>query len=185
MKNPQASTRWIRCAGPACRNLVWLGLMILACGNAGAKPKVMNAHSRVQPVSVVAHEMLAVHNAIRTDVKLPPLQWSNALAAYSQKWADTLLAKDRPAHNPNSPYGENIFIAGPGSTASTVVKEWASEARDYAYRTNACSGDCGHYTQIVWRDTMKVGCAVARDTRREIWVCSYDPPGNYQGEWPY
>jgi len=44
---------------------------------------------------------------------------------------------------------------------------------------------CGHYTQIVWRDTKQVGCGVARDNRREIWVCNYDPPGNWVGHRPY
>jgi hypothetical protein len=68
---------------------------------------------------------------------------------------------------------------------SDVVGDWASETRDYSYPTNTCAGVCGHYTQLIWSDTREVGCAVARDPAREVWVCNYDPPGNWVGERPY
>lgn len=132
-----------------------------------------------------SRQMLTAHNNIRIQAKLPPLQWSVKLAAYAQRWANLLLAKNGTGHNPRSPYGENIFISGKGVDAEDVVMEWASESRDYSYRTNSCSTDCGHYTQLVWRETQRVGCAVASNSRRTIWVCSYDPPGNNRGEWPY
>ena len=168
-----------------CRKLICFGLILFAAGTAVAKSRTATARPSAQPAADIGREMLEVHNAIRAGFQLNPLQWSNVLAAFSQKWADTLLAKGRPAHNPNSPYGENIFVSGIGSSPSSVVREWASESRDYIYRTNACRTDCGHYTQIVWRHTTKVGCAVARGSHREFWVCSYDPPGNYLNEWPY
>jgi pathogenesis-related protein 1 len=161
------------------------GLILLLAGTSGAQSRTSRIKVSAHPTSELAQEMLALHNAMRSDVQLPPLQWSNALAAYSQKWADTLLAKNLSLHNPNSPYGENIFITGTGSDPSLAVRQWAAESTDYSYRTNSCRSDCGHYTQLVWRDTAKVGCAVARGQRRDIWVCSYDPPGNYRGEWPY
>ncbi len=163
-----------------------LAVVLLLAGTADAKSRTVKVKTRAPHVdNAMVRELLTTHNAIRADLKLPPLQWSDALAAYSQKWADTLIARNRSAHNPNSPYGENILVAGIGSTPSSVVREWASESHDYAYSTNACSTDCGHYTQIVWRQTTKVGCAVSRGSQREVWVCSYDPPGNYSGEWPY
>jgi PadR family transcriptional regulator len=49
----------------------------------------------------------------------------------------------------------------------------------------SCRGVCGHYTQIVWSNTREVGCGVARDSNREVWVCNYNPPGNWIGERPY
>jgi pathogenesis-related protein 1 len=167
------------------RALMCLGLILLGTSVANAQYKKAKVRSAVSPVSTIAREMLSVHNGIRADRKLPPLQWSDTLAVYSQKWANALLKSNRAAHNPNSPYGENILVSGIGSTPSSIVNEWASESRDYSYQTNACSTDCGHYTQIVWRHTSRVGCAVARGVQREIWVCSYDPPGNYRDEWPY
>jgi pathogenesis-related protein 1 len=167
------------------RFVAWLPLILLLYAPA-AKSRTSKARPRIDPVRAIAGEMLNVHNTIRSKVNLPPLQWSGELAAYSQKWADTLIARNITDHNPKSPYGENIFVTGPGSTPLKVVQEWASESLDYSYRTNVCAGDdCGHYTQIVWRSSQKVGCGVARNPRREAWVCSYDPPGNYRNEWPY
>jgi pathogenesis-related protein 1 len=104
----------------------------------------------------------------------------------AQEWADRLLATHAFSHRPNNQYGENLFmISGGSASPSEVVASWANEALDYDIRANTCSGICGHYTQIVWAKTRTVGCAVAADQFREIWVCEYDPPGNYIGYWPY
>ncbi len=168
-----------------CRRLAWTGWIVLIAGAVVSQSRDSGTRSGARRDGTLAREMLTTHNAVRAEAKLPPLQWSSSLAAFSQKWANTLLARNRTAHNPNSPYGENILITGVGFSPSLVVREWASESTNYRYRSNTCRGDCGHYTQIVWRDTRRVGCAVARGARREVWVCSYDPPGNYEGEWPY
>jgi uncharacterized protein YkwD len=131
-------------------------------------------------------QMLSAHNAVRSRVALPPLAWSDKLAAVAQDWADTLMARRTFSHRPNSPYGENLFeVRGASASPGDVVQAWASEAGDYDYPANRCRGTCGHYTQIVWRNTREVGCAVARSQRQEIWVCNYDPPGNYVGQRPY
>jgi pathogenesis-related protein 1 len=131
-------------------------------------------------------DILAAHNAVRARLRLDPLAWSDRLAARAQDWADTLLARRQFEHRPNSPYGQNLFaIDGARASAAQVVDRWAAESRDYDYASNHCRGVCGHYTQIVWRDTKRVGCAVARGGGREVWVCDYDPPGNWQGQRPY
>ena len=131
-------------------------------------------------------EMLSAHNAVRSRVGLPPLVWSNKLAGVAQNWADTLMARRTFSHRPDSPYGENLFeFRGAAANPKDVVQAWASEAGNYDYRANRCRTTCGHYTQIVWRNTREVGCAVARADRHEIWVCNYDPPGNYVGQRPY
>ena len=131
-------------------------------------------------------DMLSAHNDVRLHAGVPLLAWSNRLAAHAQDWANTLLSRRQFFHRPNPRYGENLFeIVGATASPAQVVHEWASEARDYNHRSNTCRGVCGHYTQIVWRDTKAVGCAVARSGGREVWVCNYDPPGNWVGERPY
>jgi pathogenesis-related protein 1 len=135
---------------------------------------------------MLPHDMLAAHNAIRAQVDVPLLRWSDRLAAHAQEWADQLLREQQFHHRPKPIYGENLFaINGPRALASEVVSTWAAEARDYNYRSNTCHGMCGHYTQLIWSDTREVGCAVARDAITEVWVCNYDPPGNWVGERPY
>ena len=112
--------------------------------------------------------------------------WSAQLAGTAQAWADHLIATGAFAHRPNDPYGENLYaIIGGTASAQDVVSAWSGEASSYDLRTNACSGMCGHYTQIVWRTTRRVGCAVASNGQRQVWVCNYDPPGNIIGERPY
>ena len=130
--------------------------------------------------------MFQAHNSIRRNLGLPPLAWSDRLAARAQEWAQNLLATGKFMHNPKTPHGENLYeITGAQALPDEVVRAWASEARDYDYRSNRCKGTCGHYTQIVWRDTKEVGCGAAGGIKRQIWVCEYDPPGNVIGQRPY
>ena len=141
--------------------------------------------SAALPASV-ARDLLAAHNLVRARVGVAPLRWSDRLAARSKDWAETLVARKQFVHRPNSAYGENLFeIAGATAAATEVVQAWAGESRNYDHRSNRCRSVCGHYTQIVWRDTREVGCAVARGGGREVWVCNYDPPGNWVGKRPY
>jgi pathogenesis-related protein 1 len=152
---------------------------------------IVSAQSSRHPASPkrlppIAQQMLAAHNSVRARLGLPPLSWSDELAQYARKWANTLIGSGEFSHSGSSRYGENLFeIAGGSATADDVVSAWASEARNYNYRKNTCSGRCGHYTQIVWRDTKLLGCGVARNRTREVWVCNYEPPGNIVGERPY
>ncbi len=142
-----------------------------------------SAFAQSQPVS---NEMLQAHNSIRRSLGVPPLTWSDGLAARAHEWAQSLLKRGQFFHHPKSAFGENLFeMIGAHASPTQVVDEWASESKNYDYRSNRCSGTCGHYTQIVWRETKEVGCGVARGTRREIWVCEYDPPGNLIGKRPY
>ncbi len=134
----------------------------------------------------LANDMLRAHNAVRRQAGVPPLTWSRQLAAHAQAWADSLLARRQFSHTPNSPYGQNLYeIQGATASPERVVKAWADESRNYNYDSNTCHGVCGHYTQIVWSDTKEVGCAVARAESLEIWVCDYNPPGNWVGRRPW
>jgi uncharacterized protein YkwD len=79
----------------------------------------------------MARDMLAVHNAVRARVGMPPLAWSDRLAARSQDWADTLLARKQFVHRPNSKYGETLFeITGATASSAQVVNAWAAESRN-------------------------------------------------------
>ena len=69
-----------------------------------------------------------------------------------------------------------------------VVQSWASEEEFYDYDANTCEPNqmCGHYTQIVWEQTTHVGCAVhICEDQSELWMCNYNPAGNWVGEKPY
>lgn len=132
------------------------------------------------------NDMVAAHNFYRAKVGVPAISWSDQLAARAQEWATTLVSQGGYRPRRDGRFGENLFeISGGHASARIVVGAWASEQTAYHYRSNSCSARCGHYTQVIWRDTKRVGCGAARDGRREVWVCNYDPPGNFVGERPY
>ncbi len=139
-----------------------------------------------------AKSALEFHNNARKEVGANPLQWSTELAAFAQKWADHLAAEGcTMKHRPKTgkwaqQYGENIFWA---STTAFTVKDaclsWYSEKKDFTgpIFTGKESSVVGHYTQMVWRNTTKVGIGIAKCSGGGIIiVANYDPPGNYLGE---
>ena len=133
-------------------------------------------------------QMLNAHNDWRKRTGVSAVTWSPQLATVAQQWANKLLKENRFEHRPNSRYGENLASAsGQQLSPERVVKMWGEEVSDYNYNANTCKPGkmCGHYTQIVWRSTKQVGCGMARGNGREVWVCNYDPPGNFVGQKPY
>ena len=136
--------------------------------------------------------MTAAHNAVRAGLNIAPLTWSPQVAAFAQAWADKLaeqgcVMQHRPYEGPDAQkYGENLFSSwGSAPSAVDVVADWVSEAADYDAVTGTCSGVCGHYTQVVWAASERLGCGMASCGDKEVWVCNYDPPGNIWGERPY
>ena len=130
------------------------------------------------------------HNYWRADVGVTEeLEWSDEMADLAADWA-IQLKKNGCAweHRPDNKFGENLFKGTAGAfNAAYVVDAWASEKADYNYLKNKCKPGkmCGHYTQIIWQTTQKVGCARIECDGMDIWVCNYDPPGNWVGEKPY
>jgi pathogenesis-related protein 1 len=142
------------------------------------------------------------HNEARaqvvTDTPLPFLTWSPALAATAAAWVarceDVMAPSGLIDHNPNRsdghPYyvGENIFGSGGQASAQQAVALWVAEQANYDYATNSCTGVCGHYTQVVWRGTRELGCAIGNCpglTFGNSIVCNYGPGGNVGGQRPY
>ncbi|WP_437672906.1 CAP domain-containing protein [Sorangium sp. So ce131] len=151
-------------------------------GQAGGEPPAMRG-------------MTAAHNRARAAVDPPadpplrPLSWSPEIAAAAQAYAEKCVWE-----HSETGYGENLYAtSGTSATPDEVVATWLAEVDDYDLESNTCSAICGHYTQVVWADSLELGCGVADCTSGsprdggawQIWVCNYDPPGNYVGERPY
>lgn len=139
------------------------------------------------------------HNRVRaaTGDGLPALTWDADLAAVAQAWSDGLAASGCGLTHSGNSYGENLaWFGGYLGSAQQVVDGWVSERECYTFgpfmRGDVCvgcerSGGCGHYTQVVWRETQRLGCGVAvcDGGSAAIWTCNYDPPGNFLGQEPY
>ena len=142
-----------------------------------------------------AGEALAFHNKVRKALGVPALSWSDELSAFAQAWAEHLASEGcwlehRPRSGPWAQrHGENLFYGRGGRyTALTASQSWQSEAAEYRYRALRASNSArtGHYTQMVWRETERMGMGQATcPDGAVIIVANYDPPGNVIGRYPY
>lgn len=133
-------------------------------------------------------ELVNQHNVWRSKYHAPPLVWDDTVAHYAQQWADTLARSGALAHRPDNKYGENLWRGSVGSFPMTaVVDDWGNEGNHYDLHTQTCAmgHGCGHFTQVVWKTTTKLGCGKATGTDGNAYVvCDYDPAGNMEGQTP-
>lgn len=136
---------------------------------------------------VESHNQRRLSPVPTPEPSLAPLAFDGDLSRTAQAWSAGCVFE-----HSTGDLGENLaFLSGQDSTPEDAVGLWADEDAFYDYDTNACApGEvCGHYTQIVWRDTQRVGCGSSTCTidgfEGLFWVCNYDPPGNFVGERPY
>ncbi|KAJ9159333.1 hypothetical protein P3X46_024843 [Hevea brasiliensis] len=132
-------------------------------------------------------DYLNVHNQARADVGLGPLTWDDKVAAYAQNYANQRIGDCNLVHS-DGPYGENLAWGSGDLSGIDAVKMWVDEKPYYDYNSNSCAPGqmCGHYTQVVWRDSVRLGCAKVTCNNGETFIgCNYDPPGNYIGQRPY
>ena len=159
------------------------GLLLLAAAPASAAWSAFAAQ--------FPSRILAAHNAVRAQAGVAPLIWDNALgnsaAVYAQRLAltNTFQHSDRQARRG---VGENLWMGSRGGfRVEQMVANWASERRMFAAGTFPAVSrtgnwvDVGHYTQIVWPTTTRVGCALASNGRADYLVCHYSPAGNIDG----
>jgi pathogenesis-related protein 1 len=179
--------------------------------NGGADSETGGSTGSTAPgESEVAQAMVDAHNAVRRslDDAQPDVAWSGALASYAGQWADELARGcGGLRHRDQNRYGENIAMRGSSRLVEAfnpeeAVAGWAAEAACWDFGTirgsERCdarcvaelnSNGCGHYTQLIWGNTERIGCGYATCEsaafQYEIWVCNYDPPGNFIGQTPY
>jgi hypothetical protein len=68
-------------------------------------------------------------------------------------------------------------------TGKSAVDSWYNEIKQYNFQNAQFSSTTGHFTQLVWKSTQKLGIGVALgagDTSVYI-VAQFSPQGNYLG----
>jgi uncharacterized protein YkwD len=134
-------------------------------------------------------EILNAHNQYRAEVGVPPLTWSDTLANHAQEWANYLVSLGDLQHSQNTGEGENLWMGSSGNFSYTQMLETFGNEKQYfvsgIFPDVSSTGDwqdVGHYTQVVWKNTTEVGCAIASTNGNDILVCRYSPSGNFSGQ---
>ncbi|KAG0249822.1 hypothetical protein DFQ27_009768, partial [Actinomortierella ambigua] len=128
------------------------------------------------PKAGFEQQILDAHNQYRAIHKAPPLVWDPKAATHGNNWIQACQFK----HSQNRQFGENLAYGY--KDFPTAIKAWYDEERLYNYNNPSFSMATGHFTQVVWKSTKAVGCAVKYcDGYRSMYICNYSPPGNMMG----
>ncbi|CAL0299559.1 unnamed protein product [Lupinus luteus] len=134
-------------------------------------------------------EFLHAHNWVRSKYNLPSLTWDTKLENFASSYLMERYQDCKMIHS-SSDYGENLFWGKKLHwKPSDAVYYWYDEYNWYDLNTLKCTPEkiCGHFTQIVWKDSIRVGCALQHCNDHSLGMliaCEYDPPGNYPDENP-
>jgi hypothetical protein len=179
--------------------VVLLALLALGGGcSSGREAPLVREPARGAPAALpapaeAARQLLAMHNRVRQAVGAPPLSWDESLAAGAAAYGAVLartgsrIAHSKPEDRPG--LGENLWV---GTHRQYGLGEmfggWAAEQGQFRaglFPEVTSTGrwqDVAHYTQIVWRSTTRVGCAVHQARDWDYLVCRYAPAGNVVGQ---
>ncbi|XP_039391722.1 bombesin receptor-activated protein C6orf89 homolog isoform X3 [Mauremys reevesii] len=141
--------------------------------------------------------IVEMHNHYRSQVSpraadMLKMSWAPDLEAFAKAYA----AKCIWGHNKErGRRGENLFAITDEMDVEVALEQWYNEHEHYNLTTSKCTiGQmCGHYTQVVWANSERVGCGMqfcktlhgVEEPDLYLLVCNYDPPGNVRGRKPY
>jgi len=135
-----------------------------------------------------------------------PIMMAEAKGFFKEEGLDHKIVDGGPGKNPIPivAVGQAQFgLAANGMTIVTarlakdpvdVVDMWYAESSLYRFPNGGFSMRTGHFTQLVWRASVGVGCATKVCSANNpfgqtgnwvFWVCDYSPAGNVGGQRPY
>ncbi|MFJ4923481.1 CAP family protein [Streptomyces sp. NPDC088725] len=138
-------------------------------------------------------EILRSVNSYRARHGVPPVKLDTKVTRYAKSRAATVSSREqlREAHRGlDHKYGENLFWHGSTEpnkvAASAAVRAWYEESSKYDFDSGQFSEETGHFTQLVWKGTKRIGAARADgkgdDEMHESYiVVNFSPPGNMTG----
>jgi hypothetical protein len=165
----------------------------LALGLAATSTAAIGAPSilTIPPQTAIAMRIVVLHNQLRAAAGVPPVTWDASLAAAADSYAAQLARTGTWGHSPPASrpgQGENLWMGTRGAfSVDQMIGSWASEGRRFragifpAVSRTRNWADVGHYTQMIWRGTTRVGCAIRSNVRDDYLVCRYAPAGNVMG----
>ncbi|RDD40428.1 Golgi-associated plant pathogenesis-related protein 1 [Trichoplax sp. H2] len=153
----------------------------------GRKAKATSRGIANENLSPFLSDVLMAHNDFRSKHGAQPLGWSSRCADTAQAWADQLVKMGRLQHKKEDNMGQNLaykFTSNPDSvTGQEMVQMWYDEIKNYNFKAAKFGMNTGHFTQLVWADTVEMGAGVAQSADGQIYlVANYSPPGNVMGK---
>jgi len=187
------------------RKVAWAGVCIAVIGCSSSSSGELG-HNPLTQAQIDA--FVTAHNEARSgplnpapSPALPPVSWDPILADSAFHYLSACQSADMKLvdHNANrtSDYaalggsgyvGENIYATTSSNVVpADAVTAWMSEASKFDYTTDNIT-DAGHYTQVVWRDSVRIGCAIVNCPNLQFndsVLCDYAPGGNNINQKPY
>ena len=170
------------------RTVAFLALGLAVVASPAAASSSSAASDGMRDVSA---RILAAHNAARAEVGAPPLQWDPQLAASAASYGPALASVGRLVHSPRQGrenQRENLWMGQAGNyLPEEMVFAWVDEKRLFqpglfpAVSRTGNWADVAHYTQMIWKGTTHVGCAIHTQGGWDYLICRYSPPGNRDG----
>lgn len=133
---------------------------------------------------------LTLHNKYRTKHGSPAMTLTQNLNNQAQKCAQYYTQKRTIDHS--CPYksgaGENL-VGGAGSWDGVSFVQlgtqmWYDEVKDYDFNHPGFSATTGHFTQLVWKASTRLGIGYASVDGYTAAVALYNPAGNVEGQFP-
>jgi len=166
-------------------------LLLAIASSASAAPPARALMQQSSYGSSIEARLLASHNRERARFGAAPLQWDPNLATAAASYGPSLSAMGRLQHSSraNRPgQAENLWMGTRGAfQPEQMVGTWNDEKRFLrpgVFPFVSATGnwqDVAHFTQVIWKGTTHVGCAVHRDARWDFLICRYSPKGNVDG----
>ncbi|CAG0891560.1 unnamed protein product [Darwinula stevensoni] len=172
-------------------------LLFSAAWKTDRKPKIYGKRLSSKHLNTDLHRVrkriLSYHNYYRSSVKpqasnMLRMTWMDDAAKAAQKWAEScqLLTHDSIKGRWTRQFGscgQNIFISTHKVPWVFAVKTWFLEKQNFTYGSPDNELPLvGHYTQLAWASSHRLGCGVAKCNHGSKgyfnYVCNYCPIGN-------
>jgi len=166
-----------------------------------AQDRIVDVHNQLRNKVAMGQEF---NGAQPSASDMRKLVWDDELAAVAQRWTDQCTF----GHDGNRDLCDGTYVGQNAATSSrstrmepssglimgeveTAVRNWYSEVKQPGFNSNhispfAGSSGAGHYTQLVWAATDRVGCGL-RYYQDGVWfttltICNYAKGGNMVGD---
>ena len=140
------------------------------------------------PLEVFRLQVTARHNYYRAQHQVGNLQRDSLLESIAQAAAEHMVEIDNfyfTTETYNGQYiGKNIFWQWGSFTGNDVVDDWYDGISAYDFSNPGYTSGAGSFTQLVWKNSQKIGCGYACSGSECYGCCTYYPGGNYLNSFP-